>query len=55
LNDVKIDFRLSYEIVLIKVFATTYMSSSQFVKPLSRELRKEIKVRSAIKEMEITT
>jgi hypothetical protein len=35
------------------VFATTYLSSSQFVKLLSSELRKEIKVRSAIKEIEM--
>jgi hypothetical protein len=29
-----------------------YRVSSQYVKPLSRELRKEIKVRNAIKEMD---
>ncbi len=55
LNDVKIDFRLSCEIVLIKVFATTYWLPSQFVNPLSRELRKEINVITTIAKIEIIT
>jgi hypothetical protein len=44
----------SHERLLINRFSVTNKSSSQFVKPLSRELKKAMKVITAIREVEIT-
>ncbi len=38
----------------IRLFSVRYIVSSQYVKPLFRELKKEIKVRTAIREMDKT-